>query len=149
VAGREPGDASLERRFARAQDARHRGPVAAGDEGVPASELLRHIEEQAELIARARLREKELTKALERERAARVRLTEELARERSRARRLSLQLGEHGPSSEGVLAEALERAEALEVQLGQSWDRIGQLNIQLAWANRPLWRKLLHRRPSR
>jgi hypothetical protein len=130
----------------------HDTETAAPAEGgsVPASRLLRRIEEQAGLIARARLRVQKLTEALETERAARGELTEELARERSRSRRLSAKLREVDgeAASDGGHVRAVERADALERQLGQAWERIADLSVQLAWASRPLWRKLLRRRPA-
>jgi hypothetical protein len=151
VSARPSGDAPVEGRFARAGEPEPK----AGGEGLSASELLRRIEEQAELLARARSRFQRLKQALEHERSARAALAEELAKERSRSRRLAARLEEQsggaallGSDSAGALAEALERADALERELGQSWEQIEQLRQQLRWSSRPLWRRLLRRRPT-
>jgi hypothetical protein len=151
VSTRPSGDAPVEGRFARAGEPEQK----AGGEGLSASELLRRIEEQAELLARARARFQGMKQALEQERSARASLAEELAKERSRSRRLAVRLDEQsggaahlGSDSAGALAEALQRGDALERELGQSWEQIEQLRLQLRWASRPLWRKLLRRRPA-
>jgi chromosome segregation ATPase len=151
VSARPSGDTPVEGRFARTGE---QAPKAA-DEGLSATELLRRIEEQADLLARARSRFQRLKQALEHERASRATLAEELKKERSRSRRLAARLEEQsggeanlGADSAGALAEALERADALERELGHAWERIEQLRLQLGWASRPLWRKLLRRRPA-
>jgi chromosome segregation ATPase len=151
VSARPSGDPPVEGRFARTGE---QGSKAA-EEGVSAAELVRRIEEQADLLARARSRFQRLKQALEHERAARATLADELKKERARSRRLAARLEERsggtgnlGGDSAGALAEALERADALERELGQSWERIEQLRLQLGWASRPLWRKLLRKRPA-
>jgi hypothetical protein len=156
VSARRSGDAPVEGppvegRFARGGDPAPK----AGQEGISAAELLRRIEEQADLLARARSRFQRVKQALEHESSARTALAEELAKERSRSRRLAARLEEQsggtahlGSDSASALAEALERADALERELGQSWEQIEHLRVQLRWASRPLWRKLMRRRPA-
>jgi hypothetical protein len=121
-------------------------------ETLTATELLHRVEELAEELTRARASVDALTKAVESERSGRSELEAAAAKERSRSRKLAAQvrqLTRTQDAERGVeLGEALERADALERQLGEAWGRIEHLRIQLAWATRPLWRRLLRRRPK-
>jgi hypothetical protein len=142
VSANPKGDAPLQPRFARE------------GETLTAAELLRRVEEQAEELARARASAEMLTNAAEAERNAAAELEATLATERAKSRKLAAhvrQLARARDADAGgaaELAEAIERADALEQQLGQAWGQIEHLRIQLAWATRPLWRRLLRRRPK-
>jgi predicted RNase H-like nuclease (RuvC/YqgF family) len=126
--------------------------LPAEEETLTATELLHRVEELAEELTRARGSVEALTKAVEAERSARSELEAAAAKERSRSRKLAAhvrQLTRAQDAERAVeLVEALERADALERQLGEAWGRIEQLRIQLAWATRPLWRRLLRLRPK-
>jgi predicted RNase H-like nuclease (RuvC/YqgF family) len=147
------GDAPLQSRFAREGEPAV-SSLPAKEETLSATELLHRVEELAEELARARATVESLTKTVEAERSARTELQEAAAKERSKSRKLAAQVrqlnrAQNAPPVEpGALVEAIERADALERQLGDAWGRIEQLRIQLAWATRPLWRRLLRRRPK-
>jgi predicted RNase H-like nuclease (RuvC/YqgF family) len=150
---RPTGDAPLESRFVR-EGKPAVSSLSAKGEPLTATELLHRVEELAEELARARASVEALTKTVEAERTARTELQEAAANERSKSRKLSahvrqLTRAQEVPTEDPAeLAEALERADALERQLGEAWGRIEQLRIQLAWATRPLWRRLLRLRPK-
>lgn len=126
--------------------------LPAKEETLTATELLHRVEELAEELTRARASLDALTKAVESERSARSELEAAAAKERSRSRKLAADVRRLTRTQDAEraveLGEALERADALERQLGEAWGRIEQLRIQLAWATRPLWRRLLRRHPK-
>jgi len=153
VSANPTGDSPLKPRFGRAGDAGVRS-IPAEDATLTASELLQRVEELAEKLARAHADVEALTSTVEAERMARAEVEATLAKERSKSRKLGTQVRRlsrtQNADAAGAedLVEALERADALEQQLGQAWGQIEHLRIQLAWATRPLWRRLLRRRPK-
>ena len=150
---RPTGDPPLQSRFAREGDPAV-SSLPAKEETLSATELLHRVEELAEELTRARASVEALTKAVEAERSARSELQATAAKERAKSRKLAAHVRQLNRAQDvqtagtGELAEALERADALERKLGEAWGRIEQLRIQLAWATRPLWRRLLRRRPK-
>lgn len=116
----------------------------ADAEAVKASELLDRVERQAQETERATVRIEQLERALEAERSARRDLDALLARERKTAADLRSQLDAH-TAADAESQEGAERLEDLQRHLERSWAEVHRLKLQLAQAERPLWRRLARR----
>jgi hypothetical protein len=125
-------------------------PPADADAGteLERSELLTRLERQAAESGRLEGRVQMLERALKNE--ARRRLGETLQRERRAAEALHHR-AERNRAAHASATEELERVRrafaVCEQQLQMSWARVTQVEQQLAWQQRSLWRKLLRRRP--
>jgi ABC-type transporter Mla subunit MlaD len=114
------------------------------------SELLSRLERQAAESGRLEGRVQTLERSLKAERDARRRIGETLQRERTAAEALH-ERAERAQAAHEAAAEELERLRqvvaATEHQMQLTWARLRQAEGQLAWKERPLWRKLLRRPP--
>ena len=114
------------------------------------SELLGRLEQQAAESGRLEGRVEALEGALRKERDARRRLAETLKRERRAAHALKerAERAEEAHAAAAQEAEKLREAAAVtEQHLKLTWARVEDLEQNLAWKSRPVWRKLLRRPP--
>ena len=114
-------------------------------------DLLTRLEHQAEACGRLQERIDALEQRIRVEREARRRLVETIRRERLAAKRLA-ERAEHAEASAAALSEQNARlqsaAETSEYALAAAWSHIADVEGQLIWASRPLWRKVLRRAPE-
>jgi hypothetical protein len=115
-----------------------------------ASDLLTRLERQAAESGRLDGRVQTLERTLRSERDARRRLTDRLKQERRAAEalyeRASRQAAEHADAAE-ELTRLRQAVAAAEEQMQMTWVRLSHAEQQLAWKQRPLWRKILRRPP--
>jgi hypothetical protein len=116
-----------------------------------ASDLLTRLERQAAESGRLEGRVQTLERALKSERDARRRVTEKLKQERRAAQavhdRASRQAAEHAGAVEEL--ERLRGAiSAAEQQMQMTWARLSRAELQLAWKDRSLWRRMFRRPPG-
>jgi membrane protein involved in colicin uptake len=116
-----------------------------------ASDLLTRLEHQAAECGRLHERIDALEQRVRAERDARRRVIETIRRERIAAKRLA-ERAERAEASAATLAEENARlqsaAAASERAVEAAWSHIVDVEFQLAWATRPLWRKILRRIPK-
>jgi hypothetical protein len=124
--------------------------TAVADVFVTGVELLDRIERQAEETARLRVRLEAVESALDAERKTRRRMGELLEHEREVRSVLDVRL-EAEREARVVAEDQLENCEAaamkLHAQVKLTWAQLGIVERELAWAQRPLWRKALRRPP--
>jgi hypothetical protein len=124
--------------------------TAVADVLVTGVELLDRIERQAEETARLRVRLESVESALEAERKTRRQLGQMLEREREARVVLDRKLEAERDARVGA-EDALEHCEAAAVKLHEqvklTWAQLGIVERELAWARRPVWRRVLRRPP--
>jgi hypothetical protein len=122
------------------------------DSELDTSELLTRLEQQAAESGRLDGRVQTLERALKAERDARRRLGETLQRERRAAEALH-ERAEREAQAHAAAAQEVERMRevvaAAEQQVQLTCTQLMQAELQLAWKERSLWRKLLRRPPAR
>jgi predicted RNase H-like nuclease (RuvC/YqgF family) len=134
-------------RFVRAVDA------PSDTEAVSTGELLTRVEEQAKEITTLRMKLASAVKTIKAEREKRDKLTTALkagkveAEDLDAARATAKYERSARFDAESSLAQTLDRCDGLELELEHVWDQVEELNEQLAYATRPVWRKLLGRPP--
>ena len=115
------------------------------------AEVLSRLEHHVAEAGRPHGRLDVVEETLERERTARRRLVQTLKNERRVAEALKSR-AERAEEARDSAAEELEQtkklAAAAQHQLQLTWSRVADLESALAWAQRPLWRKLLRRSPA-
>ncbi|HEY1275200.1 MAG TPA: hypothetical protein VGF25_09835 [Thermoleophilaceae bacterium] len=124
--------------------------LAVADVLVTGAELLDRLEGQTEETARLRGRLAAVESALEAERKTRRRLGQSL--EEERAARLAAETGiEAERDARIALEEQLETCEATAVKLHEqvtlTWAQLSVAERELAWARRPVWRKVFRLPP--
>jgi predicted RNase H-like nuclease (RuvC/YqgF family) len=134
-------------RFVRAVDA------PSDKETVSTGELLTRVEEQAKEITTLRMKLASAAKTVKAEREKREKLTSTLKAGKVEAEDLDAARAtakyERGArlDAESSLTLTLDRCDSLELELEHVWAQVEELNEQLAYATRPIWRKLLGRPP--
>jgi chromosome segregation ATPase len=143
----------IDPRFVRGASTPRLADAAAAPPALPeeSADLLSRLEHQAEECGRLMGRIDALEQRLRAERDARRRLLETVKRERGAAKVLA-ERADRAEASVALLSEESQRfqsaAESSERALDAAWTHIATVERQLAWAERPAWRKLLHRPPK-
>jgi Spy/CpxP family protein refolding chaperone len=114
------------------------------------SELLDRIERQAAEAGRLASRVHMLERTATAERDARRRLAATLKKEREAAAALHAR-AERDAAAHSAVRQEVERlrqaAAVAEHEVQHTWARLGDAERRLAWEQRPLWQRLLRRRP--